>query len=203
MVNGSSGYGKKSKVKFSWCLLRILTTTTSGMVLVIVYCRQQLSWLWFVFTLLKIFSALKQGSSEPFPYLPVGGLLCEWPANSHLPRFVGFHCRHPLPSSQAGQPRKGPPNKHIAAIKGCFGNTSLTFARHPHYSGCKIILDWDGCFCPGLIFASWPVVKFGFAQVLSRYASLGDGTHEACPSSYLGWLWWDAWRASCRHKMLS
>ena len=24
-----------------------------------------------------------------------------------------------------------PPNKHIAAIKGCFGNTSLTFARHP------------------------------------------------------------------------
>ena len=124
---------------------------------------------------------------------------CELP----FARFVGFHCRRPLPSSQAGQPRKEPPNKHIAAIKGCFGNTSLTFARHPHYSGCKIILDWDGCFCPGLIFASWPVVKFGFAQVLSRYASLGDGTHEACPSSYLGWLWWDAWRASCRHKMLT
>ena len=38
-------------------------------------------------------------------------------------RLCGFSLR-----AWAGQE---PPHKHIAAIKGCFGNTSLTFARHP------------------------------------------------------------------------
>ena len=109
-------------------------------------------------------------------------------------------------SLQVRGPAKGPPNKHIAAIKGCFGNTSLTFARHPHNSGCKIGSDWDECLWPHICKLSgckiWPM---GSAfKVLLRYAIDlgGDGTHEACPS-YLGWLWWDAWRASGCHKMLT
>lgn len=89
------------------------------------YCRRQ--------RLIR-FHFLKQISVflEPFPYFPVGGL-SEWPANAHLPALWVFIAGGSTSTRRQG----GPPNKHIAAIKGCFGNTSLTFpGRHsPHNSG--------------------------------------------------------------------
>ena len=50
--------------------------------------------------------------------MPVGGLLSEWPANSHLPRFVGFaHCQA---AKQASQGRSRPTNI-LLQLKGASG----------------------------------------------------------------------------------
>ena len=62
-----------------------------------------------------------------------------------------------LLASAAGQGEE--PNKHIAAIKGCFGNTSLTFAATLTIPVAKLSrIETDAS---GLIFASWQVVKCG------------------------------------------
>ena len=92
-------------------------------------------------------------------------------------------------SLQVRGPAKGPPNKHIAAIKGCFGNTSLTFARHPHNSGCKIGSDWDECLWPHICKLSgckiWPM---GSAfKVLLRYAT-DPGGRNTRGLPFLSWL---------------
>ena len=88
---------------------------------------------------------------ESFPYLPVGGL-SEWPANAHLPRFVGFHCRCP---AQA----RGRPTNILLQLKGALGIQVLLSPATLTIPVAKLArIEMNAS---GLIFASCRVVKFG------------------------------------------